>query len=92
MREPGRLLGLSTGTNLTDGSAELVRDRLLALIGSNASEADVARALTDLLRSGGGVTLEFDDVRLKLVMREGRYHFKREDVRRSSLPPRDGRR
>jgi hypothetical protein len=77
---------------LTDVSTELVRDKLLALIGSHATEGDVARVLTDLLRSGGGVTLEFDDVRLKVVMREGRYHFKREDVRRSSLPPRDGRR
>lgn len=76
---------------MTDVSTELVRDKLLALVGSNASEADVARVLTDLLKSGGGVTLEFDDVRVKLVMREGRYHFKREDVRRSSLPPRDSR-
>ena len=49
---------------MTDVSTELVRDKLLALIGSHASEADVARVLTDLLRSGGGVTLEFDDVRL----------------------------
>lgn len=73
---------------MTDVSTGLVRDKLLALIGAQATEADLARVLTDLLRSGGGVTLEFDDVRLKVVMREGRYHFKREDLRRSSLPPR----
>lgn|GEM_PF-5630589 len=73
---------------MTDVSTELVRDKLLALIGSHATEADLARVLAELLKGGGGVTLEFDDVRLKVVMREGRYHFKREDLRRSSLPPR----
>jgi hypothetical protein len=73
---------------LTDVSSELVRDKLLALIGAHATEADLTRVLTELLRTGGGVTLEFDDVRLKVVMREGRYHFKREEIRRSSLPPR----
>lgn len=73
---------------MTDVSTELVRDKLLALIGAQATEVDLTRVLTELLRGGGGVTLEFDDVRLKVVMREGRYHFKREDLRRSSLPPR----
>ena len=73
---------------MTDVSTEVVRDKLLALIGAHASEVDVARVITDLLRTGGGVTLEFDDVRLKVVIREGRYHFKREDARRSSMPPR----
>jgi len=73
---------------VTDVSTELVRDKLLALIGAHATEADLTRVLADLLRGGGGVTLEFDDVRIKVVMREGRFHFKREDIRRSSLPPR----
>ena len=78
---------------MTDVSTQMLRDKLLALIGSQATEADVAKVLTDLLRGGGGVTLELDDVRLKVVMREGRYHFKREDTRRgSSLPPRENRR
>jgi hypothetical protein len=73
---------------LTEVSSDLVRDKLLALLSAHATEADLTRVITDLLRTGGGVTLEFDDVRLKVVMREGRYHFKREDNRRSSMPPR----
>jgi hypothetical protein len=78
--------------DLNDVSTQLLRDKLLALLGSQASEADVARVITELLRGGGGVTLELDELRLKVVMREGHYHFKREDRRGSSLPPRERRR
>lgn len=73
---------------MTEVSAELLRDKLLALAGAHVSETDVSKLLTELLNCGGGVTLELDDVRLKLVRRDGRFTFKKDESRRaSSLPP-----
>jgi hypothetical protein len=75
---------------LTEVSSELLRDKLLALAGAQVSEAEVSRLLAELLSCGGGVTLELDDLRLKLVRREGRFTFKKEESRRaSSFPPKN---
>jgi len=77
---------------LSDVSPELLRDKLLALLGAQVTDADVAKLLLELLNCGGGVTMELDDLRVKLVRREGRYSLKKDDPRRtSSLPPRDRR-
>ncbi|MET0390796.1 MAG: hypothetical protein ABW321_32785 [Polyangiales bacterium] len=73
---------------MTEVSSELLRDKLLALVGSTVNDGEVAKLLADLLSCGGGVTLEIEEVRLKLVRREGRFTIKKEDLRRSSLPPR----
>lgn len=73
---------------MTEVSSEWVRDKLLALTGAQVTEADVSKLLMELLSCGGGVTLELEDVRVKLVRREGRLSFKREDLRRvSTMPP-----
>jgi hypothetical protein len=75
---------------LTEVTSELLRDRLLALAGSQVSEVEVSKLLAELLSCGGGVTLELDDLRIKLVRREGRFTFKKEESRRaSSFPPRN---
>jgi len=77
---------------LSDVSSEHLRDRLLAHVGSQVSEADVCRLLVELLSCGGGVTLDLDELRLKLIRRDGRFSLKKEDTRRaSSMPPRDRR-
>jgi DNA repair protein RadC len=68
-------------------SPERLRERLSALGGAQLSEAEVIKLLTDLINFGGGVSLELDELRVKLIRREG--HFALKDARaHSSLPPR----
>jgi hypothetical protein len=75
------------GAALTEVSSEQLRDKLLALVGSAVTEAEVSKLLAELLSCGGGVTLELDDVRVKLIRREGRFSIKKEDLRRTSTAP-----
>ena len=72
---------------MTEVSVERVRERLSAIGSSQLSEADVIKLLTELINCGGGVSLELDELRVKLVRREG--HFALKDGRtHSTLPPR----
>ena len=74
----------------TENSHERVRERLGALLGAALPETEVIKLLIELLNAGGGVSLELDELRLKLVRREG--HFALKDGRgHSSLPPRSSR-
>jgi hypothetical protein len=78
---------------LNEVSSEQLRDKLLAVLGSQLQEHEVIKLLFDLLNSGGGVTLELDDIRLKLIRRDGKFGLKKEDSRRTStVPPRTGAR
>jgi hypothetical protein len=78
---------------LSDVSSEKLRERLLALTGAQLPEVDLIRLLGDLISCGGGVTLELDEVRLKLIRREGRFMLKKDEQRRSStVPPHGSRR
>ena len=72
---------------MTDVSRERVREKLIALGGSQLTEADVIRLLTELISCGGRVTLELDELRVKVIRREGHFALK-EDRSHSSLPPR----
>ena len=72
---------------MTEVSSGLLRDKLLAMIGSQLQDPEVMKLLAELLSCGGGVTLELEDVRLKLIRREGRFSVKKEDMRRSSTVP-----
>lgn len=77
------------GAPVAEVSPERVREKLVALTGQ-LSEGDVIKLLTELLAVGGGVSLEIDELRVKLIRREG--HFALKDGRtHSSLPPRSGR-
>ena len=72
---------------MTEVSPDRVRERLGTLSGNPLSEADVIKLLTELLKCGGGVSLELDELRVKLVRREG--HFLIKDGRiHSTNPPR----
>ena len=73
---------------MNEVSAEMMRDKLLALLGSQLQDAEVVKLLADLLSCGGGVTLELDEVRVKLIRREGRFGMKKEERRSSTVPPR----
>ena len=73
---------------LNEVSSEMLRDKLLALAGSQLQDSDVVKFLAEILSCGGGVTLEIEDVRLKLIRREGRFGVKKEDRRpTSTMPP-----
>jgi hypothetical protein len=78
---------------LADVSPDRLRERLTAMsaIGSaQLSEADVIKLLTELINCGGGVSLELDELRVKLIRREG--HFALKDARtHSTAPPRSMR-
>jgi hypothetical protein len=82
------------GVTLSEVSSEKLRERLLAIAGAQLTDLDVVKLLSDLIGCGGGVTLEIDDMRLKLIRREGRFILKKEEARRSSssMPPRSSRR
>ena len=67
-------------------SLGLLRDRLNGLLGTQLSESEVTRLIDDVVSAGGGVTIETDDGRYKLVRREGKYELRKAD-RRSSYPP-----
>ncbi len=72
---------------MTEASSERVREKLGALGSTQLSEADVIKLLTELINCGGGVSLELDELRVKLIRREG--HFALKDGRsHSSFPPR----
>lgn len=78
------------GVPVSEDSAERLRERLSALGSSQLSEADVIKLLTELINCGGGVSLELDELRLKLIRREGHFALK-EGRGHSSLPPRTAR-
>jgi hypothetical protein len=75
------------GVQLSEVSPERLRERLSALGSAQLSEADVIKLLTELISCGGGVSLELDELRVKLIRREG--HFALKDGRtHSTFPPR----
>lgn len=75
---------------MSEDSAERLRERLSGRENAQLSEADVIKLLTELISCGGGVSLELDELRIKLIRREG--HFALKDARvHSSLPPRTSR-
>jgi len=79
--------------SLTEVSSEKLREKLLAIAGAPLPEVDVVRLLAELIGCGGGVSLELDELRLKLIRREGRFMLKKDEQRRtSSMPPRHSRR
>jgi hypothetical protein len=75
---------------LTEVSVERVRERLSAIGSAQLSEADVIKLLTELINCGGGVSLELDELRVKLIRREGHFALK-EGRPHSTLPPRSVR-
>jgi hypothetical protein len=71
-------------------SIEILREKLHAIAGSPISDADVLKLLGELIADGGGISLELDDARWKLIRREGHFMLKKDDprARPSTMPPR----
>ncbi|MDD9945010.1 MAG: hypothetical protein OXU20_28465 [Myxococcales bacterium] len=65
----------------------MLRDRLNGLLGAQLSESEVAKLIEDVVSAGGGVNIETDDGRYRLVRREGKYELRKADRRPSSHPP-----
>jgi hypothetical protein len=75
---------------LSADSIDILRERLHALSGQVVPDTEVLRLLNEVAAAGGGITLELDDGRWKLIRREGRFVLKKDDVRArpSTMPPR----
>jgi hypothetical protein len=75
---------------LFDDAIDVLRERLQALSGTPIADADVLRVLNDVVAAGGGVSLEVDDGRWKLIRRDGRFVLKKDEARArpSTMPPR----
>lgn len=65
-----------------------LRAKLMSLIGNGLEAPLIVDLLTDVLKLGGGVRIELDDVRFTLIRRDGRFVLRKDDHRPSTLPPR----
>jgi hypothetical protein len=67
-----------------------LRTRLIGLSGSQLEDVDVMSLLSEVLGGGGGVSVEVDQARFKLIRRDGKFVLTKDParVRNSSLPPR----
>ena len=66
-----------------------VRSRLSALAGTPLSDDTVAELLVEIVNGGGGVHIEIDDTRYKLIRRDGRFVLTKDARGRlSTIPPR----
>jgi hypothetical protein len=65
-----------------------LRARLMSVIGTSLDAATLADLVENVLKAGGGVRMEMDDVRFTVIRREGRFVVKKDDHRPSTMPPR----
>ena len=73
-----------------DSTIEILREKLSALAGSPITDVDVVKLLHEIVASGGGISMELDEGRWKLLRRDGRFVLKKDDgrARPSTIPPR----
>jgi len=65
-----------------------LKSRVQALLATQLGADEVYQLLKEVIAVGGGVTLDLDDQRFRLVQRDGVFGLKRVEHRRSStLPP-----
>lgn len=66
----------------------MLRDRLNGLLGTQLTDDEVLKLVEEAISTGGGVVIEADEQRFRLVRREGKFELKKMDPRRpSSIPP-----
>jgi hypothetical protein len=73
-----------------DDDGNILRERLNALLGGHITDTDAIKLIADVINTGGGVNIELDDGRWKLIRRDGRFVLKKDEprARPSSMPPR----
>lgn len=62
-----------------------IRDRLNGLVTGHVNDLDLLHLLEDTIDAGGGVLIEADGSRYRLVRREGRFEIRK--IGGSTLPP-----
>jgi len=65
-----------------------LRNRLAGVAGAQLDDGDVASLLAAVIGAGGGVSIELDEARFKLIRRDGKFVLTRDPGRRGSSPPR----
>jgi hypothetical protein len=72
-----------------ESDIENVRGKLSGLAGTQLADADIVALLAEVVSGGGGVVIEIDDARYKLIRRDGRFVLTKDARNRlSSVPPR----
>ena len=72
-----------------ESDIENVRGKLSGLAGTPLADHDIVALLAEVVSGGGGVVIEIDDARYKLIRREGRFVLTKDSrARMSSVPPR----
>jgi hypothetical protein len=80
---------LRAGRVAMESDIENVRGKLSGLAGTPLSEQDIVALLAEVISGGGGVVIEIDDARYKLLRRDGRFVLIKDTRgRMSSVPPR----
>ena len=94
MAEVSRALGkrerviYHSSATMSEDAPDNLRAKLMALAGVPLDDEIVPTLLLDVLSEGGGVTLDIDNVRFKLLRRDGRFVVKKDDPRsQSTVPP-----
>lgn len=65
-----------------------LKSKLQVLLGAQLTGEDVHVLLREVVANGGGVTIDLDDIRYRLVSREGKFGLKVVERRRTStIPP-----
>lgn len=75
-------------THVSTAKLSNLRDRLNAARASRLTEPELSQLLLEIIRAGGGVTLDVDGSHYKIFRREGHYSITPMDRRasRSSFP------
>jgi hypothetical protein len=74
--------------SMSEDAPDTLRAKLLALTGVPLADEAVPELLLEVVSEGGGVTLDLDNIRFKLLRRDGRFLIKKEDPRsQSTIPP-----
>lgn len=73
---------------MSEDAPDNLRAKLMALAGVPLEDEVVPTLLLEVVNEGGGVTLDIDAARFKLLRRDGKFLLKKEDPRsQSTIPP-----
>lgn len=73
---------------MSEDAPDALRAKLMALAGVPLADDVVPTLLLEVVSEGGGVTVDIDNMRFKLLRRDGRFLLKKEDPRsQSTIPP-----
>ena len=62
--------------------------KLNGMAGTPFDQGELVKTLLDVFKAGGGVSIDLDGGRFKIMRREGKFILRRDDLRPSTMPPR----